>query len=391
MFPRAVAIIVAALLFSVPAAADDLDRLMALDLPVIEGSVEVHYSPSAEAEARVYAATFQRAVPWFRETLDWRGAITMAVLDPDDYRSVAAFIPYPVPYADTGGSGRLVVMPDRIDTFPGFDMWDLDGTTLNAALTLHEVGHIIAAQTGIAPGNHWVNELIADVFLAGYARAEEPAFTTLLNGVPPRFADAGQLTYLHELDALYAGVGLENYAWFQFRLADMADHIVTGRDFADVIAALRSAFPADERRVEPLSATLAKLELIAPGVTAFADGMTEPSALPSPALEACALRPALEVGDVALFIQNRGDTPLRFTSISHVATMAGVAVMAGEIGEGDTEAFVAEAMADFRFASTLEPGEQDFSRPPIGDVVAIEGAGCFVVPDRAARFVWTGN
>lgn len=103
-------------------------------------------------------------------------------------------------------------MPDRIDSFPGFDKWDLDPIALNAALTLHEIGHNVAFQLGIVSGNPWVNELIANVFLAGYARAEEESFAVLLNGVPPRFAEAGVLTYLHELDVLYAAVGLENYA-----------------------------------------------------------------------------------------------------------------------------------------------------------------------------------
>ena len=387
----AFAAIVATGALSVPAAAGDYDNLITLGLPVIAGSVPVYYSPSAEAEATVYAETFTRAVPWLRQQLDWDGNITMAVLDAADYQRVSAFIPYPIPYADTGDGGRLVVMPDRIDSYPGFETWDLDPIALNAALTLHEIGHIVAAQTGILSGNHWVNELIADVFLAGYARAEEPAFTALLNGVPPRFASAGKLTYLHELDALYAGVGLENYAWFQFRLADLADHIVTGRDFAAVIAELRDAFPASDAQVESVDAVLLRLEQIAPGVTALAADMTEPSRLPAPAIGPCSLPPDYGDGSFVLFVENRSDAPLRYTSHGKVEELASVAIMMQEIEEAELDAFVTASMADFRFADALEPGSIYVTTAREGDVYAIEGNGCFVVPDAPSRFVWTGG
>lgn len=391
MRATALATVIVASALTAPAVADDYENLLALGLPVIDGGVPVYYSPSAETEAKVYAATFTQAVPWLRDRLGWDGDISMAVLDEADYGRVSHSVPYPIPYADTGGSQRMVVMPDRIDGFPGFDKWGIDPIVLNAALTLHEIGHIVAAQTGILSGNHWVNELIADVFLAGYARAEEPAFAALLDGVPPRFAYAGKLTYLHELDALYAGVGLENYAWFQFRLADMADHIVTGRDFATVINALRAAFPASDARIESVDETLRRLDAIAPATSAFAAGMTEPSILPSPEIGACVYPPDFGSDGAVLFVENRSAEPLTYTSYGEADFQAGLALMTGAIDETGHDAFVADSMADFRFATPLAPGEQTFAMPTPGDVFAIEGEGCFVVPNHASRLVWTGR
>ena len=117
---------------------------------------------------------------------------------------------------------------------------------LNADLTSHEIGHVIAWQTGIWSNSHWVNELVADIFLAGYLRAREPDDRGLLDGVPAGFDDAGKVTSLAELDLRYAGIGLENYAWFQFRLAALADFLVAGSDFAGLIEGLRAAFPKSE-------------------------------------------------------------------------------------------------------------------------------------------------
>lgn len=381
----------AATLAIAPAAADDFANLLSLGLPVIEGSVPVYYSPDAEAEAKVYAETFARAVAWLREELDWHGEIAMAVLDEEYYGRVSFFVPYPIPYADTGGRQRLVVMPDRIDSYPGFDKWDLEPISLNAALTLHEIGHILAKQTGIWSGNHWVNELIANVFLAGYARAEAPSFAVLLDGVPPRFVDAGRITSLGELDVLYAGVGLENYAWFQFRLADIADHIVTGRAIADVVAALQAEFPAGSAQIESTADTLERLERIAPGTAALAADMTGPSNLPNPGTVACPDEPDYSEGSALVFFENHADAPLVLTSYAAVEIGVDVAIMIGDLDESEKNLAAAEALSDFRFATTIEPGNRLVETPNPGEVYLIRGGDCIVVPAGPSRFVWKGD
>lgn len=271
-------VVAAAVVLGAPAgaqdAATDRDRLVALGLPVQDRPVPVHYSRWASDAASTYAHALNEAAAWYRAELGWDGPMTMAVLDAADYARVTT-IPYPVPYAerDTG----LVVMPDDISSFPGFDAWGIEAVALNANLTFHEIGHIIAWQTGVWSGSYWVNELVADVFLAAYLRANKPDDRTLLEGVPPAFADAGVITSLSELDRLYAGVGLANYAWFQFRLAAMADHMVADGDFAALIDALRVAFPKDEYVAgAPAPSTevaLARLEAISPGVAAMARDM----------------------------------------------------------------------------------------------------------------------
>ena len=230
----------------------DLDRLKALDLPERAGSIRLFYSPSADAEAAIYGQALEQAVAWYRDKTGWTGDVIMAVLNPEDWAKVSQAIPYPSPYADTPSG--LVMMPDRIDSHPGFETWDLEPVGLNAALTFHEIGHVIAHQLGIWSGNYWINELVANAFLAAYVRAERPEYAKLLDGVPPRFTDFGRYTALTDFDDIYYAMGALNYAWFQFKIAALADYLVSGSDFAEVVGALKREFPietADELQSSP--------------------------------------------------------------------------------------------------------------------------------------------
>ncbi|MEO8667294.1 MAG: hypothetical protein ABI399_02175, partial [Bauldia sp.] len=73
----------------------DLGRLEALALPKKEGAFKLHYSPSAQAEAEVYAATLERAFAWYRARIEWPRPIVMAVLNSADWAKVSQRIPYP--------------------------------------------------------------------------------------------------------------------------------------------------------------------------------------------------------------------------------------------------------------------------------------------------------
>lgn len=56
-------------------------------------------------------------------------------------------MPYPVPFAEI--LWDVVVMPDTIANCPSFDRWGFAPHPLNEALTLHELGHIVANRSGI--------------------------------------------------------------------------------------------------------------------------------------------------------------------------------------------------------------------------------------------------
>lgn len=385
----------------VPAAAQEdatsLERLLALGLPASSDGLDLHYSPAAGDEARDYAATLTRAVDWFRQQVDWTEPVVMAVLDADDYARVTP-VPYPVPHAERATG--LVVMPDSIAAFPGFDRWPFDAATLNADLTAHEIGHVIAWQTGIWSSSHWVNELVADVFLAGYLRALKPDDRGLLDGVPVGFEDAGKVTSLAELDLRYSGIGLENYAWFQFRLAALADHMVAGGDFPAVVEALRAAFPQEEAfasSAEPTTAeALRRLEAIRPGVGALAADMAGPSALPLAATAACGPDPEPSDDDGMVVIENHGATPLKVNERQFVRGLVEIDVLfrtelEGEERETEIDRRTDAAMAGDVYARTVEPGMRLHFLNRVGAQLHLIGGDCLTVAAEPSRFDWPGN
>lgn len=369
-------------------------RLQASDLPVKDAPFTLYCSPGAETEADRYAAALGEAVAWFREAIGWEGRFAMAVLDAADYERYAGQT-YPVPFAEvvTG----LVVMPDSIATFPGFDAWGLDAVELNANLTLHEIGHAIAHDIGLWSSSHWVNELVANVFLAAYLRAEQPD-NRLLDGVPPGFADAARTTNLVDLDDHYAGVGLDNYAWFQFRLATMADHLAADADFAELIAALTAAFPAEEAKIASVLPTpeeaLRRLEAIAPGISALAaDLLGRPDV---PEIDAVACGPDEAAGDATgvVLVENRGSQTLRIDTREEAQWAVRLDFDDAGLGEAERDAEIDrltdEALATGLYAWSIPPNHRRVFRDhAAGTQLYITGGGCLMVPDGVASFVWT--
>jgi hypothetical protein len=270
----AAVLLVALLAVAVPAhaqfGATNASRVASLQLPKIErDGLVLSYSPAAKDEAEFYATEAAAAVAWYHRTLPWKGSIAMAVLDPAGFR-LATSIAYPSPHAET--LTGFIIIADHATSHPGFELWDIDERSINAAWLFHEMGHVIAHQLGIGSNNLWVNELIASVIMAGYVRAERPQFAGFQSGMPPRFANANHFSTLEEFDTLYFNMGQLDYLWFHFHIARIADYLVSGPDgLATVLVALRREFPELPRRQpETVAQTLERLERVRPGVGALA-------------------------------------------------------------------------------------------------------------------------
>ncbi len=244
-------------------------RVAELGLATITADrVIVTYSEGADAEARFFADEVAAAVDWYRRELGWDGTIRMAVLDAADYPRVTP-LPYPSPHAETATG--FIVVADRADDHPGFDLWDLDNRVVSAAWAFHEVGHVVAQDLGIVSANLWVNELIANVIMAGYIRAERPEFIGYQSGMPPRFASGNRFGTLAQFDQIYFQMGQRDYLWFHFHLAALADFMVDGPGgLSEVVDGLRREFPLEEGRGrETVAATVERLERVRPGVAAL--------------------------------------------------------------------------------------------------------------------------
>ena len=248
--------------------ASNLSRLEQLGLPWKKGHLTLYSSHNAKDEATIYGAELTAALDWYREQLDWSGQVRMAVLDKVDYGRVTG-IPYPSPHAEyrTG----LIIMADHIDEHPGFTEWDLEPIGLNTAFGFHEIGHVIAHDLGIWSPNAWVNELVANIFMAGYVRAKRPQLDGFQRGLPVRFATASHTRGIADFDKLYFAMGQLDYLWFQFQIARVADFLVSDQAFPGVVEILRHEFPIEEARGrESVGSTLSRLERIRPGVTVIA-------------------------------------------------------------------------------------------------------------------------
>src|SRR5215475_8918754 len=90
-----------------------LERVRALNLPTVDGEVQVIYSPAAKARAESYRFTLETAHRWYETQLGIRVPVTLAVLDKQDWER-ATPVSYPMPNSKPG----LVTLPSRIEDFP---------------------------------------------------------------------------------------------------------------------------------------------------------------------------------------------------------------------------------------------------------------------------------
>lgn len=371
--------------------------LIARGTPVLTvDGLTVFHSPGSEPEARAYGRTVADAARWFRAHTAWDGPLVMAVLDADDWAQLV-MLPYPVPHAEIIGS--MVVMPKDISGFPGFGDWSLDARRLNLALTVHELGHIIMRGQGVLPGNHWIDELMANVVMAAYVRAHPGDLDFILAGPPEGFANPGPFSQLVDLDNFYAGGGLENYAWFQFRLARLAGHLAAAKPVRDLVAALAAAFPEPPPGIrDTIATTLAKLDAIAPGSSALVADMAGDSAAPRVTTGSCeAMKQPQSSGAGAgtvLFVENRGAGDVRHRIPEKVAEDAAYRVRLEHHGEGLGEeelqrridAAVATALASTASYSRLAGGRVERVAYRAGALMEV-GGRCLSLPGEPSTLI----
>ena len=185
-----------------------------------------------------------------------------------------------------GNIEGLVVLPARIEDFPSFELIKVAPDLLAEAISFHEAGHIFAHALGIESRNPFVNELIANFFMVGYIRAGHPEFAFMTSDVAARLGSQ-KYRSLADLDYLYLDVGAANYAWFQFRLNELARWSLGEQDFATVIDKLKVIFPAAATQTAHVDEILARLEKIRPGVASTFADLAGPSILARVTPSAC--------------------------------------------------------------------------------------------------------
>jgi hypothetical protein len=260
------------------------------------GPVPILYVPSAESRAVQIQKAVEAAYAWYEKQLHLHAPVTIYVLDKDMWGRFGGSN-YPLPFTRSGPTGQIV-MPDVGDAnqvvFPGL---------------YHELGHVYAYPLNIRSGNQFVNEFVAQIFAAGYLRAEN--LTLVLQSPPDRYPAGASPRYtsLADLDYLYEGVGADNYLWFQDQLGKLADYLVKDQSFPAIIEKLQAAFPAGKAKHETLEEIDVHLETIRPGFKAMAGSLAGTSTITRIKPSAC--KSASETGaasTMSSFIVVQNDT-----------------------------------------------------------------------------------
>jgi len=292
------------------AAEDDslLARLQGMHLDESPGAVPVLYVAAAKDRALGYQDLEQAAHAWYEEQLLLRAPLTLAVLDRGHYQDPRVALGWPMPYSITQGQS-VIVFPTHIeDLAPDGPSTKMPGEHI----LYHETGHIVAHAMGIASGNNFANEIVADVFLAAYVHAKRPELAWALAGPPSDFKKPLRYMSLADLDYLDTGVGFENYLWFQANLRHAGDFLVHGEDFAGVAAKLRQAFPASAKKQESVNEIVARLDGMRPGFREMLGPLAGPSTLPLIQPSAC--REGSDSGRRSgVAIYNKTNAPLTVT------------------------------------------------------------------------------
>jgi hypothetical protein len=141
---------------------------------------------------------------------------------------------------------------------------------------LHELGHRLVIQYGIAPpmqkGSWWVDEMLASYFAYAYEKSGRPETATIVEAMTNLSSEDLKYTSLDDfpktIPLLMAGDS-SNMTWYQ-RQFEARLAAVYAKEGLDFLPRVKETFPAGAKNDPSPAEVLAKLELICPGFQAWA-------------------------------------------------------------------------------------------------------------------------
>jgi hypothetical protein len=271
------------------------------------GDVPVIYSPSAEQRALAYQKSLRAAHTWLQKELHVQVPVTLAVLDKKMWEKVSEH--QPLPHADTR-SGLIYVPANWGGESSG-------GQRLpGERILFHEVGHMFAAPLKLYSSNGFINELIANVFLAAYIRTERPDQISALDGPP---ADRPFPLYATLADLIYLAGAYQrpsaDYGWIQAHSQRLAGILLGDQKLLDVIHQFQAALPADWASQKTAEQIISRLEGVRPDVRKILGPFGAPSTITRTTPSACreSTKKDSSSGSGPLVVQNDTDAPLILT------------------------------------------------------------------------------
>ena len=270
-----------------------LERVRALRDPFIDGAVPTYYTPGYERRARALQDFFTRELQFAHSRMQFRLAVSLAVLDAAQYRLTEHQIPYPTPSCTgdppvammpvnwIGGPDVLPREEDAPDTVrravaEHHLQWSDAGNRAYDLWGGHELGHAILEAYGINPGTRWLNELVASYVLYAYLASAYPDQLWLIDvlevgGRPNR---PQKFVSLADLESNYLLIAVDdprNYLWYQAQFFEQIKKTYA-RHGTGLLRSLRRVFPDRNYKFASLGTaeTLRRLDTIDPGFSAWA-------------------------------------------------------------------------------------------------------------------------
>jgi hypothetical protein len=270
-----------------------MDAIKSLSLKSIPGSMPTYYSPHAEARAGYLQNLLSGEISYYAGIFHVAFTpITMAVLNPQQWPTVAGEEPYGMPSVD-GTSPPVFVMPiswDEVSWMVIPKRKEVPPAMLRRALAngrkwdqvkfegcdgigTHEIGHSIIRQLGIDPQTKWFNEFLASYVGYAYLKAKAPAqalsneifWTVEIDSSPHPFKKLDDFENKYEqLQQQYPG----NYGWYQLALDQRVIEIYAQRG-VEYLRAVKEGFPTGAPSLDSAQ-LMDKLERISPGWKAWA-------------------------------------------------------------------------------------------------------------------------
>lgn len=267
-------------------------RVEALHDPMIEGTVSTWYTKGYGQRARELQRFIAGERDFIKERLGVDVALSLAVLDPEQWRLVERQLPYPMP--SVSGEPPVALMPADWVTGPGFfpTQKDSDPALVAAARARglswneaghramdlvggHELGHTALDSYGIVPGTHWLNELLASYVMYAYLQHDRRDLLWLVPVMQAicRVDSPQPHVALEDFESRYMQIltsDAANYSWYQGQFMEQVQRVYA-RQGVTFLIKVRAAFPAGARRFAlGNTPTLRRLDAIDPSFGAWA-------------------------------------------------------------------------------------------------------------------------
>lgn len=272
-----------------------LERVEALRDPLIKGAVITWYTRGFRRHAREIQRFMNGERGFIEKQLGVSVPLSLAVLDPRQWKRVERQLPYPMP--SVSGDPPVALMPADWTRGPDFFPRQQDSNPAlvksvlargsswqdasHRAMDLvggHELGHTAVDSYGIAPGTHWLNELLASYVMYAYLQHDRRDLLWLIPVMQAicRVDRPQPRVSLEDFESRYMQIlstDAANYSWYQGQFMQQVQRVYA-RQGVRFLSKVRAAFPAGARRFAlGNAATLRRLDAIDPSFDAWAKSL----------------------------------------------------------------------------------------------------------------------